>query len=135
MQREFLALIPPLEAEPRTCGLAFSAVGAGAALAEWRDRQAKQAALSTSGRLVVLDNRAHYVPLLQPELVTSARTPTIGLKVLSLRRRSEGGERGPDGRPRSSPGEPLTHPLRESERLLVDHSGENVRRVLPVAPR
>lgn len=40
--------------------------------ADWLARQTRAAALSTRGHLIVLEHQAHYIPLLQPEAVTSA---------------------------------------------------------------
>lgn len=39
---------------------------------DWRARQAHLASLSTNGRLVVLEDEAHHLPLLRPDVVTSA---------------------------------------------------------------
>jgi pimeloyl-ACP methyl ester carboxylesterase len=40
--------------------------------ADWRRRQTQLAALSTKGKLVVLEDEAHYLPLLRPEVVIGA---------------------------------------------------------------
>ena len=40
--------------------------------ADWRARQTALAALSTKGRLVVLEQQKHFVPLLEPNIVVDA---------------------------------------------------------------
>ncbi len=40
--------------------------------ADWRARQTALAGLSTKGRLVVLEHQAHFVPLLEPDVVVAA---------------------------------------------------------------
>lgn len=47
--------------------------------AEWRARQAALAAHSTRGHLIVLEHQAHYVPLLQPEVVVDAIREVVEL--------------------------------------------------------
>ena len=40
--------------------------------ADWLARQTRIASLSTKSRLIVLDHQTHYIPQVQPEVVTTA---------------------------------------------------------------